>query len=315
MYRIRFHGRGGQGIKTASRVLGTALFREGFEVQDAPRYGAERRGAPIFAYVRADRAPIHERGAIRRPDLVVVADESLVQVPAAAVLEGLEPPGVLLIATGEPPEVWSERLQLGGPVLTLAPDPEEDRQSVSTMGARCVGAAARLIGVVSWEVLDAALREELSGIAPELIERNVAEARRGYEQLSAHQGRIVEGSAESATSTRPEWIDLDLEPPSLSAPDIHGAITSERVQTGLWRTMRPEIDYDHCQRCSWICSTYCPDSAIDVGSRREPIIDYDHCKGCLLCAAVCPSHAIRIEREPSPVQIPRPAMGTGSRPT
>ena len=46
MYRIRLHGRGGQGLKTASRLLGTALFLEGFEVQDAPRYGAERRGAP-----------------------------------------------------------------------------------------------------------------------------------------------------------------------------------------------------------------------------------------------------------------------------
>ena len=70
MYRIRFHGRGGQGMKTASRVLGSAFFCAGFEVQDAPRYGAERRGAPIFAFVRAAREPINERGIIRRPDLV-----------------------------------------------------------------------------------------------------------------------------------------------------------------------------------------------------------------------------------------------------
>jgi pyruvate ferredoxin oxidoreductase gamma subunit len=67
MFQIRFHGRGGQGIKTASRVLGTAFFLEGFEVQDAPLYGAERRGAPIFAYVRASRHPINERGIIQRP--------------------------------------------------------------------------------------------------------------------------------------------------------------------------------------------------------------------------------------------------------
>ena len=58
MYRIRFHGRGGQGMKTASRILGTAFFIQGYEVQDAPRYGAERRGAPIFAYVRAAWQPI-----------------------------------------------------------------------------------------------------------------------------------------------------------------------------------------------------------------------------------------------------------------
>ncbi|MFI5331515.1 MAG: 2-oxoacid:acceptor oxidoreductase family protein, partial [Desulfobaccales bacterium] len=65
MYRIRLHGRGGQGMKTAGRILGTAFFLEGFEVQDAPRYGAERRGAPIFAYVRAARGLINERGIIR----------------------------------------------------------------------------------------------------------------------------------------------------------------------------------------------------------------------------------------------------------
>ena len=59
MYRIRFHGRGGQGMKTASRILGSAFFQEGYEVQDAPRYGAERRGAPIFAYVRAARTRIN----------------------------------------------------------------------------------------------------------------------------------------------------------------------------------------------------------------------------------------------------------------
>ncbi len=88
MFRIRFHGRGGQGMKTASRVLGSAFFLEGFEVQDAPLYGAERRGAPIFANVRASREPIDERGVIRHPDLVVVADDTLISVPAAAVLQG-----------------------------------------------------------------------------------------------------------------------------------------------------------------------------------------------------------------------------------
>src|SRR5210317_1029237 len=97
MYRIRFHGRGGQGMKTASRILGTAFFLAGYEVQDAPRYGAERRGAPIFAYVRADKAPINERGIINHPDLVIVADESLVPVPAAGVLAGITENTLMLI--------------------------------------------------------------------------------------------------------------------------------------------------------------------------------------------------------------------------
>jgi pyruvate ferredoxin oxidoreductase gamma subunit len=97
MYRVRFHGRGGQGLKTASRVLGSALFLHGFEVQDAPRYGAERRGAPVFAYVRAAQEPVVERGIIRQADLVVVADASCIDAVGAGVLVGIHDATVLLI--------------------------------------------------------------------------------------------------------------------------------------------------------------------------------------------------------------------------
>ena len=119
MYRIRFHGRGGQGMKTASRILGSAFFHEGFEVQDAPRYGAERRGAPIFAYVRASRKAINERGIIWHPDLVAIADDSLVPIPAAGVLQGLDSHTAMLINSHTAAEVWQHRLNLEGPVLIL----------------------------------------------------------------------------------------------------------------------------------------------------------------------------------------------------
>jgi pyruvate ferredoxin oxidoreductase gamma subunit len=73
MLRIRFHGRGGQGMKTASRILGSAAFHAGLVVQDSPVYGAERRGAPMAAFTRIARESIHERGAITRPDLIAHA--------------------------------------------------------------------------------------------------------------------------------------------------------------------------------------------------------------------------------------------------
>lgn len=295
MYRVRFHGRGGQGIKTASRILGSAFFAEGFEVQDAPRYGAERRGAPIFAYVRADRSSVDERGPIDRPDLVVVADESLVQVPAAGVMSGLSDTGVIVIASAEAPDVWRKRLGVAGKILTLKPEPEEN---AALTGAASVGAAARLIGEISSANLEDAVRSELHGLAPPVIERNVERALASFASFEAHQGCVGESNAPDCTSApRPDWIVLEAEPPALSAPDIRAAATSERVPTGLWRTMRPEIDETLCHRCSWICSTLCPDGAIDIGAEREPIIDYDHCKGCLICVAVCPTHAIRAEPE------------------
>ena len=94
MQAVRFHGRGGQGAKTASRILGTAAFFEGFVAQDSPIYGAERRGAPVAAYTRIAKEPIRERGLIARPDLVVIADASLINDPAAVVPTTLTPSGI-----------------------------------------------------------------------------------------------------------------------------------------------------------------------------------------------------------------------------
>ena len=295
MYRIRFHGRGGQGVKTAAQALGTAFFAAGFEVQDAPRYGAERRGAPIFAYVRAARVPIHERGVIARPDLAVVADETLVPVPAAGVLQGLAKRTVLLINSTESAATWRDRLKLAGPVLTLPVAAEAvDRDEMPFIGAACAGAAARLVGEIARDTLAQAIREEVGKLGATALERSLAQALAAYDAMAPHAGVVREAGEISALDyAPPEWIDVPTENVSIAAPDIHGALTSERANTGLWRTLRPVIDYDRCNRCSWVCSTFCPDSAIKVDADHTPRIDYDHCKGCMVCVAICPPHAIR----------------------
>ena len=293
MYRIRLHGRGGQGMKTASRILGTAFFHAGFEVQDAPRYGAERRGAPIFAGVRADRDAIRERGGITRPDLVVVADDSLVGLPAAGVLQGLDSQAVLLIQSTETPAQWQRRLNLPGPILVL-PAPAPERGAEARAGARCAGAAARLVGEIPRNCLERALHDELVDMGAEALAASCKEALAGWEAMEPNAGTLATRPPISARDYEaPAWVDLRLDPVSRAAPDVHAQATSEGNPTGLWRSLRPVIDRDLCNRCSWICSTLCPDSAIRVGAEREPEIDYEHCKGCLVCVAVCPPHAIR----------------------
>lgn len=299
MFRIRLHGRGGQGMKTAAQILGRAFFLAGFEVQDAPRYGAERRGAPIFAYVRAARAAIKERGVITWPDLVIVADESLVPVPAAGVLQGLTPRTVFLINSTETAAVWQERLKLSGPVLTLpAGEGINERVDLPHIGAICAGAAARLIGAVGREQLAEAMRVELAGLGEVVAEKNLTQALAAYDAMASHEGCVAEGTQIAARDyARPAWTDLPLEAAALAAPDIHAALTSELANTGVWRTLRPVIDYAHCNRCAWVCSTLCPDGAIRVDPDHTPRIDYDHCKGCMVCVAVCPPHAVRATDE------------------
>jgi pyruvate ferredoxin oxidoreductase gamma subunit len=299
MYRIRFHGRGGQGMKTASQVLGTALFLEGLEVQDAPRYGAERRGAPIFAYVRAAHGPIHERGVITNPDLVVVADETLVPVAAAGVMQGMSPQTVMLINSADPAEEWKTRLNLQGPVFTLPVSAGvTQRADLPYIGATCAGAAARLLGVVRRDSLERAIREEIGEFGGAVVEKNLEQALAAFDALQAHAGVVREGGQVAAADYRPpEWIEVSYEPARVSAPEIRAPASSELANTGTWRTHRPVIDYELCNRCSWVCSTLCPDSAILVEADRTPRIDYDHCKGCMICVSVCPPHAIRAEPE------------------
>jgi pyruvate ferredoxin oxidoreductase gamma subunit len=178
MYRIRIHGRGGQGIKMASRVLGTALFRSGFTVQDAPKYGAERRGAPIFSTVRAAReaaegATIKERGVIHRPDLVVIADDTLLAVPAAGTLLGITAATVVLVNSRETAATWRHRLNLAATLLILpATEEARDRAELPHIGATCAGAAACLLGVIEPAALQAAIEEELAPLGKEVVATN-----------------------------------------------------------------------------------------------------------------------------------------------
>ncbi len=294
MYRIRFHGRGGQGMKTASRILGTAFFLAGYEVQDAPRYGAERRGAPIFAFVRAAKAPINERGVITNPDLVVVADDSLVGIAAAGVMQGLAAGSTLLINSHEDTRTWQKRLNTEASIMVLpAGEETADRAALPYVSSRCAAAAAALTGVIDRDTLAAAIRADLLELGEEIVASNLETALATFDLMQVHAGSLRQGAAVSAQDYQaPDWIELAPEDARRSAPAIHAPATSDRVATGLWRTMRPVIDYEACKKCWWICGSYCPDGDISVSDEGLPVIDYDHCKGCLVCVAQCPTHAI-----------------------
>ena len=299
MYRIRFHGRGGQGMKMASHILGTAFFLAGFEVQDAPRFGAERRGAPIFAYVRAQKNPIKERGIISHPGLVLVADESLVPMPAAGILNGVEKTSVLFLNSRENAAIWKQRLNFPGKVLAMdliGADlnvPGGQR----FFGAICAGAAAALVGVIPEDILLQAIEAELAHVEAEVIQENKTRALASFLAMQEHGGIVKEGGGRKAKGyAKPDWIEVPLDEAGISAPAIHGRRTSELMKTGAWRLRRPVIDTSRCKGCWWVCSTFCPDSAI-IDKDGRPRIDYDHCKGCMICMVQCSAHAISLVNE------------------
>jgi pyruvate ferredoxin oxidoreductase gamma subunit len=299
MFRIRFHGRGGQGMKMASHILGTAFFLAGFEVQDAPRFGAERRGAPIFAYVRAEKKPIKERGIISYPGLILVADESLVPLPVAGILSGVDKKSVLFLNSRENSITWKERLNFPGSVLAmdLIGGDLNVPGGQRFFGAICAGAAAALVGVISKEILLRAIEAEVIHVQDDVVEENKTRALAAYEVMQKYRGIVKEGGGRKADQfEKPEWIEVPLDMADISAPVIHGRRTSELMKTGSWRLRRPVIDYSRCKGCWWVCSTFCPDSAI-YAKDGKPHIDYDHCKGCMICMVQCSAHAISLVAE------------------
>ena len=97
MIEIRWHGRGGQGAKTASLLLADAAFNTGKYIQGFPEYGPERMGAPLTAYNRISDTPIRIHSNIYEPDYVVVVDDTLLE--SVDVTAGLKETGAIVINT------------------------------------------------------------------------------------------------------------------------------------------------------------------------------------------------------------------------
>ncbi|MCI8481651.1 MAG: pyruvate synthase [Clostridia bacterium] len=97
LIEIRWHGRGGQGAKTASLLLADAAFNTGKYIQGFPEYGPERMGAPITAYNRISNHPITIHSNIYEPDYVVVVDDTLLE--SVDVTAGLKQDGAIIINT------------------------------------------------------------------------------------------------------------------------------------------------------------------------------------------------------------------------
>jgi len=102
MVEVAWHGRGGQGAKTASQFLGEAALDIGKYIQAFPEYGPERAGAPMKAFTRISDEPIYVHSSVKNPDVVIVIDATL--LASVNVTEGLEDDGVLLVNTEKSPE-------------------------------------------------------------------------------------------------------------------------------------------------------------------------------------------------------------------
>jgi pyruvate ferredoxin oxidoreductase gamma subunit len=295
MRAVRFHGRGGQGAKTASRILGTAAFIEGFVAQDSPIYGAERRGAPVAAFTRIAKERILERGLIVHPDLVVIADASLVHDPAARVVEGIDERTAVFVNSPLTAEQFQAQTSLPGRLTTMDLTDTALQQfgTHGTISALLGAIAGRLVGL-RWDSVQEAIARELAdfGLAASVIERNQAVALQCYDAI--RMVSLVPGAPQPIASAQLQVPTY--EPPTRGTARISAEANSILRETSGWRTFRPVLVPDKCNGC-WLCFAYCPDGVISMTKDDRPVFDYAHCKGCQICVHECPTEALVAERE------------------
>lgn len=179
---IRWHGRGGQGAKTAALLLADVAFKTGQYVQGFPEYGPERMGAPITAYNRISKNPIRVHSNIYTPDLVVVVDETLLH--SVDVTAGLKENGAIIINTPQSREEVTPLLRgYKGKVYTV----DARAISVETLGKNfpnspMLAAAVAVSGIMS--------REQFIG-----------EMQSSYEHKFAKKPEVIEGNMRALSMT------------------------------------------------------------------------------------------------------------------
>ena len=183
MIEIRWHGRGGQGTKTAALLLADAAFDAGLFVQGFPEYGPERMGAPITAYNRIDDKPIRIHSGIYEPDMVVVVDETL--IGAVDVCAGIKPGGRIVVNSNRKPEyVAAEFDGFHGAIYAVdAADISIRNLGKNLPNTPLLSVVAKLTGVIEekefFEVMEKAFGEKF-GTKPEVVAGNVTALREAW---------------------------------------------------------------------------------------------------------------------------------------
>ncbi len=185
MTEIRWHGRGGQGAKTACLLLADAAFASGLYVQGFPEYGPERMGAPITAYNRISKVPCTIHSNIYQPDYVVVVDESLLHT--VDVTAGLSEQGGIIINSHKSPQQLRPLLRgYQGPVYTV------DARRISE---ECLGKYFPNTPML------AAVVQVSQVVDPDEFVKNMEGS---YRHKFAHKPQVIQGNMQALTTAMKE---------------------------------------------------------------------------------------------------------------
>jgi 2-oxoacid:acceptor oxidoreductase gamma subunit (pyruvate/2-ketoisovalerate family) len=181
MVEIRFHGRGGQGAVIASKILASALFKEGKYAQAFPAFGAERRGAPVMAFTRFDQKAITRRSMVYEPNHVVVLDEPILDL--VDVTSGLKEGGWVLINSPKSPSDFPQFKKYKVATVDANRIASENRLGTTTapvVNTVILGAFSKISGLVGLKAVIDGIKEYV----PSKPEANAAAAKAAFEQAN-----------------------------------------------------------------------------------------------------------------------------------
>ena len=180
---VRWHGRGGQGAKSASAILAEVLFEGGKFVQAFPEYGAERQGAPMRAYNRVSDSPIRRRCSVQNPNIVVGVDPTMVD--SANPCEGCAKDAVYLVNTTDDAKTLRSRLNLGSQAKVLVVDATKitlEELGQNRPNAPLLGALSKVFTDVPVETFANHFINKMKQLSPKVLEANRRAIMRGRDE-------------------------------------------------------------------------------------------------------------------------------------
>lgn len=184
---IRWHGRGGQGAVTASKLLADAALSEGFYIQAFPEYGAERMGAPVRSFNRISSKEIDIHCQISEPDIVMVLDETLLETIDIAA--GIKNDGSIIVNTSRDSGEILSLIRLDDDKNISLYTVDASKISMETIGkvmpnTPMVGALIKVLDFLKPETLNKTIKKTLSKKIPiPIVEANIIAAKRAYKEV------------------------------------------------------------------------------------------------------------------------------------